>query len=259
MEKLILLSEDSVSQEFPLTEQIASIGREKSNTIHLSDKSVSRLHATVQRVFRGFIIQDEGSTNGTRVNGRPVTKQFLKHNDLIEIGSYQLRFFEGSAEQRFDDADETVVIRQPMPEPALETPRQKPGPAQAPASAATPPASAETAAQPSVKKLPESDQAAPPPTEVQPARICYMAGELKGREVEVDRAFFSVGNPAGDLVLIRKRNTGYYLVKVGGEIPPTLNGNPVKAGGVQLHNGDRIELGKLSLEFRLQAQEPCLD
>jgi pSer/pThr/pTyr-binding forkhead associated (FHA) protein len=251
MEKLILLSEDGVPQEFPLTEQTTSIGREEHNTICLSDKSVSRYHATMQRLFRGFIIQDEGSTNGTRVNGRPITKQFLKHNDVIEIGKYHLRFLGESGEQQLEDADKTVVIRRPTPQPEQAPPSQKPGPVQAPASAASHPAAAKSPPEPAVKKLPETDQTAPPSTGGQPAKICYLAGEQKGQEVAVDRAFFSVGNPSGDLVLINKRHSGYYLVKVGGETPPTLNGTPVKAGGVALHNGDRIELGELSLEFRV--------
>jgi pSer/pThr/pTyr-binding forkhead associated (FHA) protein len=251
MEKLILLSEDGVSQEFPLTDQTISIGRDEHNIVCLSDKSVSRHHATLKRVFRGFIIQDEGSTNGTRVNGRPVTKQFLKHNDLIEIGQYHLRFLEESPEQQLDDADKTVVIRRPTRQSELASPPQKPRPVQVPASAATHPASAESPPQPPEKKLPETDQTEPLPTEEQAATICYLAGEQKGQEVEVDRAFFSVGSPGGDLVLINKRHSGYFLVKVGGEMSPSLNGTPVKAGGVELHNGDRIELGELSLEFRL--------
>jgi pSer/pThr/pTyr-binding forkhead associated (FHA) protein len=251
MEKLILLSEDGVSQEFPLREQTTSIGRDEHNAICLSDKSVSRHHATVQRVFRGFIIQDEGSTNGTRVNGRQVTKQFLKHSDLIEIGKYHLRFLEESPEQQLEDADKTVVIRRPTRQSELAPPPPKPGLVPAPAAAPTQPAIAEPPAQPPEKTRPESDQAAPLPTEEEPAKICYLAGEQKGQEVVVDRAFFSVGNPSGDLVLINKRQSGYFLVKVGGETPPTLNGTPVKAGGVELHNGDRIELGELSLEFRL--------
>jgi pSer/pThr/pTyr-binding forkhead associated (FHA) protein len=234
MEKLILLSEDGVSQEFPLVEQLTSIGREEHNLICLGDKSVSRHHATLQRVFRGFTIQDEGSTNGTRVNGRPITKQFLKHRDLIEIGKYHLRFLVSEPDQQLADADKTVVIRQPEPESA-----PKPAPVE--------PFQAEEAQ----TEQPQSELAvaeAPPETG---ARVIYLEGDNKGQQLVLDRAFFSVGEPGGDLVLINKRHNGFYLLKVGGETPPTINGTPIKAGGVQLHDRDRINLGELSLEFRV--------
>lgn len=237
MEKLILLSEDGVSQEFPLVEQITSIGREEHNLICLSDKSVSRHHATLQRVFRGFTIQDEGSTNGTRVNGRVITKQFLKHRDLVEIGKYHLRFLVSEPDQQYADADRTVVIRPPQPEP-------EPEPAPKPASVELSP-----------KQEPQTEQPQPAPVVAEAqaetgARVVYLEGDKKGRQLVVDRAFFSVGEPGGDLVLINKRHNGYYLLKVGGDAPPTINGTPIKAGGVELHDKDRIELGELSLEFQ---------
>jgi pSer/pThr/pTyr-binding forkhead associated (FHA) protein len=257
MEKLIVLSEDGVSQEFPLTEQHVSIGRDEQNVICLGDKSVSRHHATVQRVFRGFIIQDEGSTNGTRVNGRPITKQFLKHSDLIEIGKYHLRFL-ASPQGQSEDADKTIILqRTPQPEPAPVP--QRPAPAQTPVAKPTaqqaakietaPPAEKPSGEETLVEQPSAVDQTQPDQAEEANAIIRFMAGERQGEEVAVDRAFFSVGNPGGDLVLVNKRHNGYFLLKVGGDAPPKLNGKPIKAGGVKLNNGDRIELGELSLEF----------
>jgi pSer/pThr/pTyr-binding forkhead associated (FHA) protein len=257
MEKLIVLSEDGVSQEFLLTEQRVSIGRDEHNAVCLGDKSVSRHHATVQRVFRGFIIQDEGSTNGTRVNGRAITKQFLKHRDLIEIGKYHLRFL-SNAPVQYEDVDKTTVLQRP-PQPKPATPPQRP--AQAQVSVSKPPvletAKVETPTPPVkpsseetlVEKPSATDQPQPEQSDEANATIRFLAGERQGEEVEVDRSFFSVGNPGGDLVLVNKRHNGYFLLKVGGDAPPKLNGKSIKAGGVKLNNGDRIELGELSLEF----------
>lgn len=252
MEKLIVLSEDGVSDEFPLIEQRISIGREDSNVICLGDKSVSRHHATLQRVFSGFTIQDEGSTNGTRVNGRVITKQFLKHRDLIEIGNYHLRFLEEAPQGLVaEDADKTTVIRpeqqskpaSPFLQSKLASAPERPRPSQA--------STQVEPAKPDAKAVNGSESAVPESEDKLTAKIRYLAGQQKGEEVVVDRAFFSVGNPGGDLVLINKRSTGYFLLKVGGDTPPTVNGTPIKAGGVELHNGDRIDLGELSLEFRL--------
>jgi len=236
MEKLVVLSDDGPAQEFLLAGQSISIGRDESNSICLGDKSVSRHHATLQRVTQGFTIEDAQSTNGTRVNGKPVTRQYLKHRDLIEIGKYHLRYLESALSESFDDVDRTVVIRA-VHQSQLRPPEERAEPPVAEPSAPPPPS-----------------PSAPPPTS-QPtgesggARVRYLAGPNEGEEVQVDRAFFSIGRPGGDLVLINRRHTGYFLLKVGGESPPRINGNPIKAGGVELHDGDRIDLGDLSLKF----------
>jgi len=209
----------------------------------------------VRRVFRGFTIQDEGSTNGTRVNGRIITKQFLKHRDLIEIGKYHLRFLEEAPSSLYeDDADRTVILR-PIHQSELAPPPAPPVAKPVDLQAASAPSHPQPVRPAALKPAPAA-QSEPTPHESpsedgQIARLRYLSGDQKGQEVTVDRAFFSVGKPGGDLVLINKRHNGYFLLKVGGDVPPSINGTPIKAGGVELHPGDRIELGELSLEFRV--------
>ena len=228
MEKLIVITEDGPAEEFLLRDQQMSIGRDETNAICLGDKSVSRHHATLKRVFRGFSLEDEQSTNGTRVNGKPITKQFLNHGDLIEIGKYHLRYYGVPQVRDADDPDRTVVLR-PVHQSMLRPPPEKSVPA----------AGSAPAPQASVQ----------PDVQTASARVRFLSGVQQGEELTVDRAFFTVGKPGGDLVLINRRHTGYFLLKVGGENKPMINGAPIKAGGVELHNGDRIDLGELSLEF----------
>jgi len=229
MDKLVVHTDDGSTQEFSLAEKRISIGRDETNTICLADKSVSRHHATLQRVLRGFTIEDAQSTNGTRVNGRVITKQYLKHRDLIEIGKYHLRYFELPDQAADDDPDKTVFLK-PVRQSDLRPP---------PLEYSRPP-----------NRTPPPVYAVPAPAdEKNGARVRYLSGPQQGEVLSVDRAFFTVGKPGGDLVLINRRHTGYYLLKVGGENTPMLNGNPIKAGGVELRNGDHIDLGELSLEF----------
>jgi len=241
MEKLVVLGDEGPIQEFLLAGQSISIGRDESNSICLGDKSVSRHHATLQRVTQGFTIEDAHSTNGTRVNGKVVTRQYLKHRDLIEIGKYHLRYLENAFDESSDDPDRTVVIRA-VHQDQLRPPEELPveGPPPAPAVAPVSPAPPSQAPAPMPSSRSESGSG---------ARVRYLAGSNEGEELQVDRAFFSVGHPGGDLILINRRHTGYFLLKVGGDTPPRINGTPIKAGGVELHDGDRIELGELSLEF----------
>jgi hypothetical protein len=67
-----------------------TIGRLPGVTILLADPSVSRRHAEVRLANGVPTITDLGSTNGTRVNGLPVTQHVLRSGDRISIGATEL-------------------------------------------------------------------------------------------------------------------------------------------------------------------------
>jgi pSer/pThr/pTyr-binding forkhead associated (FHA) protein len=71
------------------------IGRGADATIRVSDSSVSRRHAEVRPAGDGWVLADLGSTNGTRVNGMPVTERKLEDGDAIGVGDATLRFEAG--------------------------------------------------------------------------------------------------------------------------------------------------------------------
>ncbi len=58
----------------------------------LRDGSVSREHAELRMEKNKCIICDKGSLNHTYVSGKEVQRSPLKHNDIINIGNYALRF-----------------------------------------------------------------------------------------------------------------------------------------------------------------------
>lgn len=61
------------------------------------EKGVSRLHAAIRSTGQGeYVILDLGSTNGTRVNGEPLTphEPYRLHNgDLIRLGALDVYFY----------------------------------------------------------------------------------------------------------------------------------------------------------------------
>jgi hypothetical protein len=73
---------------FPIRGNMLSIGRDADNDISLDDDQVSRYHARLLLQEDQIILEDLGSTNGTRVNGKPVTGQHvLQPADIISVGS----------------------------------------------------------------------------------------------------------------------------------------------------------------------------
>ena len=71
-----------------------SIGRLEDNDVLIENDAVSGHHARV--VFRddAFLLEDLGSTNGTFVNGEPITAHRLKDEDVVRIGKHELVFCE---------------------------------------------------------------------------------------------------------------------------------------------------------------------
>lgn len=58
----------------------------------LDDKRVSAVHAHMRRLPEGWTIEDAGSKNGTRLNGKPITRALLAQGDVIEAGRTFLVF-----------------------------------------------------------------------------------------------------------------------------------------------------------------------
>jgi signal transduction histidine kinase len=75
---------------------------------------VSGLHATIRFADGAYILEDNGSRHGTKVNGKPVTTHRLSHNDVIQVVGYSLRFEDTSAfpaaAPRLDDIDNLRLL-----------------------------------------------------------------------------------------------------------------------------------------------------
>jgi FHA domain/zinc-ribbon domain len=70
------------------------IGRSPDCEIFLDDVTVSRNHAVLVERDGTFLIEDQGSLNGTFVNRRRIDNQELENGDELQIGKYRLTFVE---------------------------------------------------------------------------------------------------------------------------------------------------------------------
>lgn len=76
----------------PLTSRSVVIGRSREADIRLADVNVSRRHAEIVQEGATYWLVDLGSTNGTDVNGRRVTRAKLADGDRITIGATDIVF-----------------------------------------------------------------------------------------------------------------------------------------------------------------------
>lgn len=78
---------------FPIPDGETVIGRDLGLGLSLAGEStVSRRHATLTRSAGSLRVRDEGSTNGTFVNGaRLAGEQELRHGDQVQFGAVRFR------------------------------------------------------------------------------------------------------------------------------------------------------------------------
>lgn len=89
---LVLVSNRRVSHVFPLKGEV-QVGRDRKNGVVLSDQKVSRLHVTLIESDDAYILRDEGSANGTYLNGVLINQPArLKDKDRIGIGDTEFVF-----------------------------------------------------------------------------------------------------------------------------------------------------------------------
>ncbi len=68
------------------------IGRGANTQIPVGSGALSRHHARIVFVNNKYVLQDLGSTNGSKINGTRVTSRELVDGDLVEVGDAVFRF-----------------------------------------------------------------------------------------------------------------------------------------------------------------------
>jgi two-component system, cell cycle response regulator len=108
---LTFLSGDPLGKELPLLQPRTVFGRGEEADVVVADPAVSRRHVQFvceppsgRRQSVRVVLEDMGSTNGTRVNSRRVSRVALKAGDKILLGRVLLKFeYRDVAEQQYYD------------------------------------------------------------------------------------------------------------------------------------------------------------
>ncbi len=93
--RLLTLSGPRKGDAFPVVEKV-TIGRDPTNSIHISDVAISRQHCLINQ---GKLF-DLDSLNGTFVNEVPVKERVLQHGDRIDVGSSQFLYLLKEEQER---------------------------------------------------------------------------------------------------------------------------------------------------------------
>ncbi len=222
MFKLVISDDEGKTTVVPLVREEITIGRKEGNTIRLTERNVSRRHARLRKANGAFALEDLGSYNGVKVNGRRIEQEAsLKAGDQIAIGDYLLAL-------QVDSAADTVADT-------------------APASGLPQTADAATA------------MIAAPAEVVTPARLVMTSPPAPGAEFALSNARVRIGRAEDLDVWVNHRSISrehaqilreagaFRIVDMGSANGVRVNGQDVQQSPIR--PGDVVELGQVRFRF----------
>ena len=87
----IEVTSQNYQKHYAFEKEKITIGKKLDADIFLNDKKISRKHAQILFQNHQWWIEDCKSTNGTRVNDKPIQKAPLKWTDKIQISDFTLQ------------------------------------------------------------------------------------------------------------------------------------------------------------------------
>jgi len=125
MATLVVTEGTGAGKSYPVPRALV-LGREKGVDVQIGDAGASREHCKVYSQDGDWFVIDLNSRNGTKVNGKKVSRWHLAHGDLITIGTTAIRFDELSAKR--PEAEAPAPSARAAASPAAAAPAASRGP-----------------------------------------------------------------------------------------------------------------------------------
>ena len=122
MAKITILSGPKKDKVYTV-DQEAILGRSSDNVVPIHDTKTSRHHSRIFQEDNMYFIEDLGSRNGTIVNGKNITRQYLVSGDRIKIGNTLLVFVEDNDPAETMDISKLKDENKPESKPAKSKPK----------------------------------------------------------------------------------------------------------------------------------------
>ncbi len=90
MAKLLIQSEGFYNQVVQLRLGLNRVGRSPANEIQIEHATISGQHCELILNAEGVVVRDCDSTNGTFINGQPVTSARLEAGQVLRLGDVEL-------------------------------------------------------------------------------------------------------------------------------------------------------------------------
>lgn len=258
MSKLECTLDNRMINVYGLDKERITIGRKQSNDIIVDNLSVSGEHASITTIGKDSFIEDAGSTNGTIINLRQVKKQVLKHGDVIEIGRHHFTYVQDAdvvkAENKQSAASAAAALNK------AEATSKEAGTTSLAKSAHTKPPSLTSLIQMSrpMKDKEQEEDALSKTTPMPIPAVTENVGKLEvlngsnaGKIMTLNKTMTTFGKAGVQVVVITKREKGYFLSQVEGNKKPLINDKPLSKLSQQLIPSDSIEISGIKMKFNI--------
>jgi len=113
--RLVVTRDGEIVNELEIDHARLLIGRSPHNDLAINSRFVSRHHALIVNHGSGTLLMDLNSTNGTFVNSRRISNYVMRHEDVISLGSFRVKFIHPTADHKVQGDDsglaETVIMK----------------------------------------------------------------------------------------------------------------------------------------------------
>ena len=222
MAKLVLSLNGKVVNHYFIDKPSITIGSGASNDIAIEDTTLSPVHLSLVKLGHDTIAEVAQDSLGIRVNGRPLTRQILKHLDVIELGKHQLRYMSAGIASDAE-LDRTMFIQ--------------------------------TVRSPSAgDAVPLMDVAIAPAgrARLMGGNVEFIAGPAPfkaGKVIPLVNVVTTFGEPGEKLLVLTRRPHGVFITHVEGNRQPRVNGRSIGTAAHELSAGDIIEGAGYKLKF----------
>lgn len=239
MARVLIEADGNPTRFYRIVTDAVVIGRSDTADLVLPDAGVSRKHAVLERRSEGWFIRDNGSANGTLVNGVAREEAAFGPGDVAMVGKFSIRIELEEAEEFSEYTDPSAGGRDDLTSPGMPVPDL--GQQAAPARPPLPPESEPTDVEP---RAPAQGGA--------PHLLSHdgVRFDLSGKSMAFARdipaggvlPFFSAGE-------VRALADGAWEVRRGSFLTPVqVNGKAVTAH--RLVDGDSILVGSSRFTYR---------
>jgi hypothetical protein len=222
MAKLVLSLNGKLVNQYFIDKPSITIGSGAGNDIPIEDTTLAPVHLSLVKLGHDTIAEVAQDNNGIRVNGKPLTRQILKHLDVIDLGKHQLRYMNAgiASDAELDRTMFIQTVRSPDAGDAVQL-----------MDVGIAPAGRARLTGGQVELL-----AGPAP---------FKAGKM----IPLLKVVTTFGEPGEKLLVLTRRPHGVFLTHVEGKRHPRVNGRSIGEVPHELKNGDLIEGAGYKLKF----------
>jgi hypothetical protein len=87
---VVITTGNKAGSRFAVNAGVTTIGRHPQSDVFLDDVTVSRRHSAIRAEDGRLIVSDEGSLNGTYLNGERIEQAELHEGDRLQVGKFKL-------------------------------------------------------------------------------------------------------------------------------------------------------------------------